>query len=116
MLFVFVEPQLYRVVHILRAHEPQLQNADVAEITLDLETVKAVTLRALEKFVNQCLKSKKPRAVPPPSTNSNSRNFERSFRVSDTKSSFSSFREASTAACGDPAFERVRESERRARS
>ncbi|XP_075247125.1 uncharacterized protein LOC142340425 isoform X2 [Convolutriloba macropyga] len=59
------KPQLYRVVHILRAHEPQLQDADVAEITLDLETVRAVTLRALEKFVNQCLKSKKPRGTGP---------------------------------------------------
>ncbi|NXW29228.1 BRDT protein, partial [Phaetusa simplex] len=52
--------KLGKVVHIIQSREPSLRNSNPDEIEIDFETLKASTLRELEKYVAICLR-KKPR-------------------------------------------------------
>ncbi|NXA52801.1 BRDT protein, partial [Nothocercus julius] len=56
--------KLGKVVHIIQSREPSLRNSNPDEIEIDFETLKASTLRELEKYVATCLKRrpKKQRA------------------------------------------------------
>jgi len=45
-----------RVVHIIQSREPSLRETNPDEIEIDFETLKASTLRELEKYVASCLK------------------------------------------------------------
>jgi len=45
-----------RVVHIIQSREPSLRETNPDEIEIDFETLKASTLRELEKYVSGCLK------------------------------------------------------------
>lgn len=50
--------KLGRVVHIIQSREPSLRNSNPDEIEIDFETLKASTLRELEKYVVACLRKK----------------------------------------------------------
>ncbi|XP_045874618.1 bromodomain testis-specific protein [Meles meles] len=52
--------KLGRVVHIIQSREPSLRNSNPDEIEIDFETLKASTLRELEKYVAACLRRKRP--------------------------------------------------------
>ncbi|XP_072505172.1 bromodomain testis-specific protein isoform X2 [Notamacropus eugenii] len=52
--------KLGRVVHIIESREPSLRNSNPDEIEIDFETLKASTLRELERYVMGCLR-KRPR-------------------------------------------------------
>lgn len=52
--------KLGKVVHIIQSREPSLRNSNPEEIEIDFETLKASTLRELEKYVATCLR-KRPR-------------------------------------------------------
>ncbi|XP_074122357.1 bromodomain testis-specific protein isoform X2 [Sminthopsis crassicaudata] len=54
--------KLGRVVHIIESREPSLRNSNPDEIEIDFETLKASTLRELEKYVMACLR-KRPRKL-----------------------------------------------------
>ena len=45
-----------RVVHIIQSREPSLRETNPDEIEIDFETLKASTLRELERYVSSCLK------------------------------------------------------------
>ncbi|XP_032103770.1 bromodomain testis-specific protein isoform X3 [Sapajus apella] len=55
--------KLGRVVHIIQSREPSLRNSNPDEIEIDFETLKASTLRELEKYVSACLRK---RPLKPP--------------------------------------------------
>uniref|UniRef100_A0A2K5VQS0 Bromodomain testis-specific protein n=1 Tax=Macaca fascicularis TaxID=9541 RepID=A0A2K5VQS0_MACFA len=55
--------KLGRVVHIIQSREPSLSNSNPDEIEIDFETLKASTLRELEKYVSACLRK---RPLKPP--------------------------------------------------
>ncbi|XP_007524738.2 bromodomain testis-specific protein [Erinaceus europaeus] len=48
--------KLGRVVHIIQSRETSLKNSNPDEIEIDFETLKASTLRELEKYVAACLR------------------------------------------------------------
>ncbi|XP_015989773.1 bromodomain testis-specific protein [Rousettus aegyptiacus] len=50
--------KLGRVVHIIQSREPSLRNSNPDEIEIDFETLKATTLRELEKYVAACLRKR----------------------------------------------------------
>nr|XP_031536323.1 bromodomain testis-specific protein [Vicugna pacos] len=50
--------KLGRVVHIIQSREPSLRNSSPDEIEIDFETLKASTLRELEKYVAACLRKR----------------------------------------------------------
>ncbi|XP_034876032.1 bromodomain testis-specific protein [Mirounga leonina] len=50
--------KLGRVVHIIHSREPSLRNSNPDEIEIDFETLKASTLRELEKYVAACLRKR----------------------------------------------------------
>lgn len=50
--------KLGRVVHIIQSREPALRNSNPDEIEIDFETLKASTLRELEKYVAGCLRKR----------------------------------------------------------
>ncbi|XP_062961343.1 bromodomain testis-specific protein isoform X3 [Cynocephalus volans] len=50
--------KLGRVVHIIQSREPSLRNSNPDEIEIDFETLKASTLRELEKYVVACLRKR----------------------------------------------------------
>lgn len=50
--------KLGRVVHIIQSREPSLRNSNPDEIEIDFETLKASTLRELEKYVMACLRKR----------------------------------------------------------
>ncbi|NXI69016.1 BRDT protein, partial [Anseranas semipalmata] len=52
--------KLGKVVHIIQSREPSLRNSNPDEIEIDFETLKASTLRELERYVATCLR-KRPR-------------------------------------------------------
>ncbi|NWS74491.1 BRDT protein, partial [Crotophaga sulcirostris] len=52
--------KLGKVVHIIQSREPSLRNSNPDEIEIDFETLKASTLRELERYVAACLR-KRPR-------------------------------------------------------
>ncbi|KAM6124280.1 bromodomain testis-specific protein [Pterocles gutturalis] len=52
--------KLRKVVHIIQSRELSLRNSNPDEIEIDFETLKASTLRELEKYVANCLR-KRPR-------------------------------------------------------
>merc|ERR1712156_440972 len=52
-----------RVVNIIQSREPSLRETNPDEIEIDFETLKASTLRELEKYVSQCLRKT---TKPPP--------------------------------------------------
>ncbi|NXN40629.1 BRDT protein, partial [Rhinoptilus africanus] len=52
--------KLGKVAHIIQSREPSLRNSNPDEIEIDFETLKASTLRELEKYVAICLR-KNPR-------------------------------------------------------
>ncbi|XP_068808614.1 bromodomain testis-specific protein [Struthio camelus] len=52
--------KLGKVVHIIQSREPSLRNSNPDEIEIDFETLKASTLRELEKYVAASLR-KRPR-------------------------------------------------------
>ena len=57
-------------LHLLQKHEPLLKDTKPDEIEIDFETLRPITLRALEHFVKNCLrkdraKQDKKRSVPP---------------------------------------------------
>ncbi|CAO2639046.1 Bromodomain testis-specific protein [Lemmus lemmus] len=56
--------KLGRIVHIIQSREPSLRNSNPDEIEIDFETLKASTLRELEKYVLACLRKRtlKPQA------------------------------------------------------
>ncbi|XP_035751995.1 bromodomain testis-specific protein [Egretta garzetta] len=54
--------KLGKVVHIIQSREPSLRNSNPDEIEIDFETLKASTLRELEKYVATCLR-KRPRKL-----------------------------------------------------
>ena len=51
--------KLGRVVHIIQSREMSFKDSSPDEIEIDFETLRASTLRELEKFVNGCLKKSK---------------------------------------------------------
>ncbi|XP_058159161.1 bromodomain testis-specific protein [Dasypus novemcinctus] len=53
--------KLGRVVHIIQSREPSLRNSNPDEIEIDFETLKASTLRELEKYVAACLRKRPPK-------------------------------------------------------
>lgn len=55
--------KLGRIVHIIQSRETALRNSSPDEIEIDFETLKASTLRELEKYVATCLRKRplKPR-------------------------------------------------------
>ncbi|XP_012646350.2 bromodomain testis-specific protein isoform X2 [Microcebus murinus] len=53
--------KLGRVVRIIQSREPSLRNSNPDEIEIDFETLKASTLRELEKYVAACLRKRPPR-------------------------------------------------------
>ncbi|KAL1790816.1 bromodomain testis-specific protein isoform X1, partial [Sigmodon hispidus] len=55
--------KLGRIVHIIQSREPSLRNSNPDEIEIDFETLKASTLRELEKYVFTCLRK---RSLKPP--------------------------------------------------
>ncbi|XP_063481526.1 bromodomain testis-specific protein isoform X1 [Symphalangus syndactylus] len=55
--------KLGRVVHIIQSREPSLSSSHPDEIEIDFETLKASTLRELEKYVLACLRK---RPLKPP--------------------------------------------------
>lgn len=56
--------KLGRVVHIIQSREPSLKNSNPDEIEIDFETLKASTLRELERYVTSCLRKKrKPQGI-----------------------------------------------------
>lgn len=60
--------KLGRIVHIIQSREPSLRNSNPDEIEIDFETLKASTLRELEKYVLACLRKRslKPHGRPGP--------------------------------------------------
>jgi bromodomain testis-specific protein len=60
--------KLGRIVHIIQSREPSLRNSNPDEIEIDFETLKASTLRELEKYVLACLRKRslKPQGRPGP--------------------------------------------------
>uniref|UniRef100_A0A673TEQ0 Bromodomain testis-specific protein n=1 Tax=Suricata suricatta TaxID=37032 RepID=A0A673TEQ0_SURSU len=50
--------KLGRVVHIIQSREPSLRSSNPDEIEIDFETLKASTLRELEKYVAACLRKR----------------------------------------------------------
>uniref|UniRef100_A0A5F9C696 Bromodomain testis-specific protein n=1 Tax=Oryctolagus cuniculus TaxID=9986 RepID=A0A5F9C696_RABIT len=50
--------KLGRVVHIIQSREPSLSDSNPDEIEIDFETLKASTLRELEKYVAACLRKR----------------------------------------------------------
>nr|XP_012295810.1 bromodomain testis-specific protein isoform X1 [Aotus nancymaae] len=50
--------KLGRVVDIIQSREPSLRNSNPDEIEIDFETLKASTLRELEKYVSACLRKR----------------------------------------------------------
>ncbi|KAM9689145.1 LOW QUALITY PROTEIN: bromodomain testis-specific protein [Trichechus inunguis] len=50
--------KLGRIVHIIHSREPSLRNSNPDEIEIDFETLKASTLRELEKYVAACLRKR----------------------------------------------------------
>jgi len=54
--------KLCKVVSIIQRHEPLLKDTKPDEIEIDFETLRPITLRALEKFVNDCLKKRDMKA------------------------------------------------------
>lgn len=50
--------KLGRVVYIIQSREPSLRHSNPDEIEIDFETLKASTLRELEKYVVACLRKK----------------------------------------------------------
>ncbi|XP_050162539.1 bromodomain testis-specific protein [Myiozetetes cayanensis] len=59
--------KLGKVVHIIQSREPALRNSNPDEIEIDFETLNALTLRELEKYVATCLRKRqrKQRAKKP---------------------------------------------------
>uniref|UniRef100_A0A8I5U988 Bromodomain testis-specific protein n=1 Tax=Pongo abelii TaxID=9601 RepID=A0A8I5U988_PONAB len=55
--------KLGRVVRIIQSREPSLSSSNPDEIEIDFETLKASTLRELEKYVSACLRK---RPLKPP--------------------------------------------------
>ena len=51
---------LGEVVHIIQMKEPTLKDSSPNEIEIDFDTLKASTLRDLEKYINNVLKNKRP--------------------------------------------------------
>ncbi|PKU47322.1 bromodomain testis-specific protein [Limosa lapponica baueri] len=51
--------KLGKVVHIIQSREPSLRNSNPDEIEIDFETLKASTLRELEKYVATCKQTTK---------------------------------------------------------
>ena len=52
--------RLGEVVHIIQMKEPALKDSSPNEIEIDFDTLKASTLRDLEKYINNVLKNKRP--------------------------------------------------------
>lgn len=52
--------RLGEVVHIIQIKEPALKDSSPNEIEIDFDTLKASTLRDLEKYINNVLKTKRP--------------------------------------------------------
>ncbi|NWW95338.1 BRDT protein, partial [Rhynochetos jubatus] len=50
--------KLGKVVHIIQSRESSLRNSNPDEIEIDFETLKASTLRELEKYVATCLRNR----------------------------------------------------------
>ncbi|XP_073752919.1 bromodomain testis-specific protein [Callorhinus ursinus] len=50
--------KLGRVVHIIQSRETSLRNSNRDEVEIDFETLKASTLRELEKYVATCLRKR----------------------------------------------------------
>ncbi|XP_069497884.1 bromodomain testis-specific protein-like [Ambystoma mexicanum] len=50
--------KLGRVVHIIQSREPSLKDSNPNELEIDFETLKASTLRELERYVCNCLRKK----------------------------------------------------------
>jgi len=48
--------KLCKVVSIIQKHEPLLKDTKPDEIEIDFETLRPITLRALEHFVKNCLR------------------------------------------------------------
>uniref|UniRef100_K7F3P2 Bromodomain testis-specific protein n=1 Tax=Pelodiscus sinensis TaxID=13735 RepID=K7F3P2_PELSI len=51
--------KLGKVVYIIQSREPSLRNSNPDEIEIDFETLKASTLRELEKYVMACLRKRR---------------------------------------------------------
>lgn len=52
--------RLGEVVNIIHMKEPSLKDGSPNEIEIDFDTLKASTLRDLEKYINNVLKNKRP--------------------------------------------------------
>lgn len=52
--------RLGEVVQIIQMKEPTLKDSSPNEIEIDFDTLKASTLRDLEKYINNVLKTKRP--------------------------------------------------------
>ncbi|NXG63501.1 BRDT protein, partial [Hemiprocne comata] len=50
--------KLRKVLHIIQSREPSLRNSNPDEIEIDFETLKASTLRQLQKYVAICLRKR----------------------------------------------------------
>ncbi|NWX08994.1 BRDT protein, partial [Caloenas nicobarica] len=70
--------KLGKVVHIIQSREPSLRNSNPDEIEIDFETLKASTLRELEKYVATCLRKKQRKQWAKKTTKSKEQcNFEK---------------------------------------
>ncbi|CAM4604834.1 unnamed protein product [Caretta caretta] len=69
--------KLGKVVYIIQSREPSLRNSNPDEIEIDFETLKASTLRELEKYVMACLRKRPRKHVKKPEKSKEELNFEK---------------------------------------
>ncbi|XP_074859530.1 bromodomain testis-specific protein [Carettochelys insculpta] len=69
--------KLGKVVHIIQSREPSLKNSNPDEIEIDFETLKASTLRELEKYVMACLRKRPRKHAKKPEKSKEEINFEK---------------------------------------
>ena len=55
---------IFQVIHIIQSREPSLREINPDEIEIDFETLKASTLRELEKYVASCFRKTGKPAKP----------------------------------------------------
>ncbi|XP_038270757.1 bromodomain testis-specific protein isoform X2 [Dermochelys coriacea] len=69
--------KLGKVVYIIQSREPSLRNSNPDEIEIDFETLKASTLRELEKYVMTCLRKRPRKHAKKPEKSKEELNFEK---------------------------------------
>ncbi|XP_075792639.1 bromodomain testis-specific protein [Pelodiscus sinensis] len=69
--------KLGKVVYIIQSREPSLRNSNPDEIEIDFETLKASTLRELEKYVMACLRKRRRKHAKKPEKSKEELNFQK---------------------------------------